>query len=292
MLTFFLIISFLFGCGSALGSPTCDSGEDTDYYSPVNVLKFAEYLFEEGDYLRAAGEYQRYLFFSPQDADMTIYRIGLCYRLAGDRKRAIDFFRKVATGETESGLRFAASYQIAYSYFLSDQYENSIQYLDQALRDTEDADEQGKLRLLTAFNYLHQRRWQDAEHVLVFSFRDDSLNQTASSLRESARTGMALPRRNPLLAGLLSAVVPGVGKIYCKQYGDGLYSLFLTGVTGLLAWDGFRENGIHSARGWIFGSMCGIFYAGNVYGSAVTARVYNHHLETDLLKRLPEVPDD
>ena len=37
---------------------------EVDYYSPENVLQFADFLFEEGDYLRAAGEYQRYLYYA------------------------------------------------------------------------------------------------------------------------------------------------------------------------------------------------------------------------------------
>ena len=81
------------------------------------------------------------------------------------------------------------------------------------------------------------------------------------------------------------------GKIYCKQYGDGFYSLLLIGFTGLLAWDGFREDGVHSVRGWILGGMGGLFYAGNIYGSAISARVYNHQLEVGLLKSLPSLPD-
>ena len=39
-----------------------------DYYSPENVRKFADFLYEQGDYLRAIGEYQRYLFYRPKKA--------------------------------------------------------------------------------------------------------------------------------------------------------------------------------------------------------------------------------
>lgn len=278
------------------------SSEKISYYSPENILRFAEHLYQQRDYLRAAGEYQRYLFHSFQDADppekrdretfVTLYKIGLCYRLAGDTERAISLFREIVAEDTESHLRFAASYQTAYSYFLLSQYENSIRHINQALDEMKISDERGQLQVLAAFNYLHQRRWRDAQHVLgPLAFKDENLDGVASVLRTSAREGMSLRRKSPLLAGLFSAVVPGTGKMYCKQYGDGIYSLILIGVTGLLAWDGFRENGVRSARGWIFGTMSGIFYAGNVYGSTVAIRIYNRQLEVDLLKRLPAVPD-
>jgi tetratricopeptide (TPR) repeat protein len=262
------------------------SSEEIDHYSPENILKFAEHLYQERDYLRAAGEYQRYLFYSrqnassplwergargdlkPQDASSTLYKIGLSYRQAGDTERAISFFRKIATEHPESQFRFAAS-------------------LDEA----GNSDERGKLQVLAGFNYLHQRRWRDAEYILKsVAFKDENLNHISSGLRTSAREGISLPRKNPILAGLFSAVLPGMGKIYCKQYGDGLYSLILTGVTALLAWDGFRENGVRSVKGWLFGSVGVVFYAGNVYGSAVAARIYSRRLEADLLKHLPAVP--
>jgi tetratricopeptide (TPR) repeat protein len=263
---------------------------ETDYYSPENTLKFADYLYQTKDYLRAAGEYQRYLFHSPEDADNALFRIGLCYQRAGDTVKAVDFFGKVGA---ESRFHFAASYQIAYTYFLSDQYENSVRFLDQTLGGTKNTDERGQLKILTAFNYLHQRRWSDAEGILQpLTLKDAELNGVASSLRVRAREGVDLPRKNPALAGLFSTVIPGTGKMYCGQYGDGIYSLIVVGVTGLLAWNGFQENGVHSVKGWLLGSVSAVFYAGNIYGSAIAARIYNRQLEADLLKRLPVPPDD
>ena len=287
-----LILALLVLCCVALPvAASGDSGEN-NYYSPENVLRFAEHLYTTGDYLRAAGEYQRYLFLVPKEADSTLYQIGLCYRLAGDAEKAIGTFHKVVAGSTEARLRSTASYQIAYSHFLLNQYGKSIRYIDQALNDAENVDEQVQLQVLAAFGYLNQRRWQDAERTIRSSAAGDAeLNNTASALINSAREGMSLPRKSPALAGLFSTVVPGAGKIYCKQYGDGIYSLILIGITGLLAWDGFRDDGARSARGWLFGGISGVFYAGNVYGSAAAARVYNRQLEVRLLKRLPTVPD-
>jgi TM2 domain-containing membrane protein YozV len=280
MLLIFLIFALL--PGSAIGR---------DYYSPENILKFADHLYQEKDYLRAAGEYQRYLFYSTQNADSVLYKIGLCYRLAGETEKAISYFCKIAPRDSDSPLRFTAAYQIAYTYFLDGQHENSLQYLSQFMDDTKNPDNRGKLQILAAFNYLYQKRWSDAEHVLdSIAARDENLNLTASSLNARAREGMNLPRKIPIMAGLFSAVIPGTGKIYCGEYGDGIYSLIITGITGWLAWDGFRENGIRSVRGWVFGSVCGVFYAGNVYGSAIAARIHNHRQEADLLKRLPSVP--
>ena len=172
-LLIFLIFALL--PGSAIGQ---------DYYSPENILRFADHLYQEKDYLRAAGEYQRYLFFSTQKDDGVLYKIGLCYRFAGDAGRAINYFRRIASRSSDNPFRFPAAYQIAYTYFLDGQHENSLQYLNQIVDDTKNADERGKLQILAAFNYLYQNRWSGAEQVLdSMAARDENLNITASSLK-------------------------------------------------------------------------------------------------------------
>ena len=66
--------------------------EPIEYYAPENVLKFADFLYEQGDYLRAAGEYQRYLFYKPQDTEQIHYKIAVSYRFGGKTEQAIQRF--------------------------------------------------------------------------------------------------------------------------------------------------------------------------------------------------------
>ena len=75
-----------------------NSEESFEYYSPENVLKFADFLYEQEDYLRAASEYQRYLFYQPKDSEKIRFRIALCYRLAGKTEQAIRTFETFLTG--------------------------------------------------------------------------------------------------------------------------------------------------------------------------------------------------
>lgn len=82
-------------------------------------------------------------------------------------------------------------------------------------------------------------------------------------------------RKNPWLAGGLSAVIPGLGKAYCGYPGDGLYSLAIVGGFGLLAYDSFRRHGASTLKGWIFGGATGFFYGGNIYGSVTSALIKN-----------------
>lgn len=90
-------------------------------------------------------------------------------------------------------------------------------------------------------------------------------------------------RKSPVVAGVLSAIVPGSGKLYNGQIGPGIMGLVSTGIFGLQAYEGYRKDGLKSARFIIFGSLFSTFYIANIWGSAVSVRVaeqrYNHTVD-------------
>jgi tetratricopeptide (TPR) repeat protein len=80
----------------------------------------------------------------------------------------------------------------------------------------------------------------------------------------------------------LSALIPGSGKMYAGETGDGLQSLLLIGALAALAGTSFHADGVGSWRGWLYASFGGLMYAGNLYGSAVSARRWNRKQEEAL----------
>jgi len=261
--------------------------DEVDYYTPQNILKFAEYLHEEKDYLRAAGEYQRYLFYSQEKADSTLYKLALCYRLSGKMDKSIAVFQKILTEYPQSDISTSASYQIGYSYFLMGQHGDAISYLRKTA--IEEEKERWKFEHLVGLNYLQQKRWDDANRLfdsLALMNVDENSKAAAINLRRYAEEGKHLPRKNRFLAGFLSAILPGSGKIYTGRAYDGLYSSVIIGLTGWQAYDGFRRGGADSLKGWFFGTLSGVFYLGNVYGSVLSAQIYNQHVEDDFLEKV------
>jgi TM2 domain-containing membrane protein YozV len=86
--------------------------------------------------------------------------------------------------------------------------------------------------------------------------------------------------KNPLIAAILSGIIPGAGKIYSKRYEDGLVALVLTGLFTYLGYDNLNAN--HDFRGWLFTSLAFGFYAGNIYGSAASVQIYNANVDYEL----------
>ena len=262
--------------------------ERSNYYSPENVRKFADFLYEQGDYLRAASEYQRYLFYQPAEDDQIYYQIGLCYRLGGKSEKAIRTFETFLHTSPDSQLTNGARYHIGVSYFLMDQFQQAVNYLDVALPDIADLHLRAVSQELIGLSYLMQKRWLEAGKTFNELRESDvaEVRENARQYQNYAMQGTQLPNRSPFLAGILSTIVPGAGRLYTGRIGDALTSLFTVGLTGWQAYDGFRRDGFSSAKGWGFGALSGIFYAGNIYGSVISARVYNRHAADEFLATL------
>lgn len=264
------------------------SEELFDYYGLENVRKFADFLYEQGDYLRAAGEYQRYLFYQPQESEQIHYRIGLCYRFSGKTKQAIQNFERLL--RTDPGSQFAsrAYYQIGATYFLMEEFEQSAQFLRETLPHIVDARQHAEAQQLIGLSYLRQKQWSEAGEVFKVLRESDivPVGEKAAVYHTYAEQGAHLPSRSPFLAGFFSTIVPGSGRLYTGRFADALTSLLTVGVMGWQAYDGFSRDGISSTKGWTFGTIGGIFYFGNIYGSVISARVYNRHVENEFLATL------
>ncbi|MYK16651.1 tetratricopeptide repeat protein [Candidatus Poribacteria bacterium] len=280
----FLLIVFL---ASTLLS-FVSAEEPIEYYAPENVRKFADFLYEQGDYLRAAGEYQRYLFSLSEEleeSEQIRYKIALCYRFAGENEQAIRNFEMLLRSRPQSQFASRAYYQIGATYFLMDQFEQSTQFLREALPHITDAQQHAEAEQLIGLSYLMQKQWSEAGEVFKTLQGSDviAIREKASVYHGYAEAGTQLPSRSPFLAGVLSTIVPGAGRLYTGRIGDALNSLLTVGIAGWQAYDGFHRDGISSAKGWTLGTLGGIFYVGNIYGSVISARVYNQNVEAEFL---------
>ncbi|RKU30821.1 hypothetical protein C6497_03865 [Candidatus Poribacteria bacterium] len=269
--------------------PSTANTEDTpDYYSPENVLKFANYLYEQGDYLRAVNEYQRYLYYQPKDSNQIQYRIALCYRLGGKPELAIQIFRSFLGKSDDHELISNSYYQIGASYFLMENYEKTVSYFSTFLQHIRDNRLRAESHQLIGLSLLKQKEWLEAEKSFKLLLNSDivEVSKIAEVYHEFALGGRQLPTRSPLFAGFFSTILPGAGRVYTGRIGDALNSVFIIGISGWQAYDGFQRDGLSSIKGWTLGTICGIFYVGNIYGSVVSARVFNDRIADEYLTTL------
>lgn len=74
-------------------------------------------------------------------------------------------------------------------------------------------------------------------------------------------------RKKPLLAGALSSLVPGSGKLYIGNYRSFLLTFVSLGVMALQTWESYRNLGIQHPLTVINGGFFSLYYAVNIFGS-------------------------
>ncbi|MBI4723183.1 MAG: hypothetical protein HY769_09375 [Candidatus Stahlbacteria bacterium] len=84
---------------------------------------------------------------------------------------------------------------------------------------------------------------------------------------------LTLPHKSPLVAGLLSTIVPGSGRIYSNRWGDGVFAFLFTVGSFALAHHYYSADNHIAAIG--FSGLGVLFYLGDIYGSCESAKLYN-----------------
>jgi hypothetical protein len=84
------------------------------------------------------------------------------------------------------------------------------------------------------------------------------------------------PRHSPFLAGLYSAVIPGLGKLYLGYKYQAISAFIVNAFLAGEAAESYARAGPGSVRFIISGSIFGIFYGGNILGSILMAKKQRH----------------
>lgn len=251
-------------------------------------LGLGDAFMADGEYYRAVTEYLRYLYLFP-DADHTHYallQIGLAHFRGGDYQHAIDYFSRVRATYNPDYFSTAAYHEgLCYERLkLPDKAQdafaravafdaNSAPAREAQLGKALGQIEQGDL----AAGHTDLERFQ---RLYPEEPRAGSVAQALKLIDAQAVT----PRKSPVLAGALSAVVPGSGQAYSGRYRDGLAALLVNGL--LIAGTVVALDQENYAAAAVIGGVGLPFYLGNIYSAANSAQKWNVSLNRDLRDRL------
>jgi len=236
--------------------------QQIDFQSPQKIKQFADFLFCDKDYLRAIDEYGKYL--KTNDDDTIQFNIALGYSLLNDHTNALHKFSLIVNS---SPFYEQSRMEELKSLFL--QNADSLFYLsaNELLNSNSpysiNAHRLNNTSLLLIENVLPEK----GKFLIPFETDEKSI---LSNFYDSKKNP---PYKSEVLAGILSSIIPGSGKIYSENYGDGITAFLLTGLFSYLAYTNFENN--HPTRAWIFTALGAGFYAGNIYGSVASAQIFN-----------------
>lgn len=110
-----------------------------------------------------------------------------------------------------------------------------------------------------------------------FSYNYFALSSEEKKLGDHCKQLKKVKNKSPLLAGMMSAIVPGTGKMYAGYKGQGIAAMVTVGILGIATAESYYRLGYKSPHFITFGSLFTIFYVGNIWGSAVSVKLSKEH---------------
>jgi tetratricopeptide (TPR) repeat protein len=247
-------------------------------------MSLGDAFMAEGDYYRAITEYKKLTFLFPDSERLSdaLYQIGMAYYKGKDYQSAVKSFAKVRKAYTARNYSSAAFYE-GLSYSKLGLPDNAALSFERSRLFDASHPDAANAQLGLSLNALEKDNVADSrvklDEFLVNYPEDERVPavQASFSLLDEYE---AQPRKSPVLAGTMSAVIPGSGQMYAGHYKDGLMAFVVNGlfIAGTIA----AVDDENYALAAIVGGVGLPFYVGNIYGAANASRKWNLSLSRKL----------
>jgi len=245
-------------------------------------INFANYLFEKGEYYRAISEYHRSMFsnkLSKQDSNHCIVQITKCNYSGENYSESISWNnslenKSILTEKTTICLNYYSGLS-----YLKLGYPNSAILCFSKNRNNE------KSLLMCGISNLYLYDWKKSNIIFERLTTSKDINISNDAIKLSLLTTEAtyLSNKNPILAGILSAIIPGSGYAYAKHYQTAFSSFLLNSILIGTSYE-FQRKGFKFAGGTTLLLSFG-WYMGNILGSYKSAIRYNNKIRQNYLNQ-------
>ena len=238
----------------------------------------AEAFLAEKEYYRAITEFKRFLFLFPDSerGDQALLQMGSAYLQGGDPDQAAGSFLSLREKFPASPLAVQSRYGEGLAVWKGKNRGKAGSIFEQLAED-EPQSPQG-LRALAAAALIrledddapgareNLRKWLE-------SYPDHPWGERVKQADALLLEYQSLPEKSEVLAGSLSAILPGAGYAYAGDWATGAMSLAVNGAFIAATWTALAQG--LEAVGILAGGVGLPFYIGNIYGSALAARKWN-----------------
>ncbi len=278
---FLLVIFFLFE------SEVFGAEEGSRRYIDEKLqMDLADQFFKEGDYYRAITEYKRFLFFFPQstEAKEALWKIAKSYFNGKRWDDAISACDDLITKFPGSSPAAEAVLLKGFALTEKKEYSRARQYFLKAQEVSPSTSIEDEAQLQIALTYVKEEKWKEAAD----EFRKINKNSRLYPKGEYFAQGLdrinAVPQKSPPVAGILAAILPGAGHLYCERYRDASIAFLLNGafIWGMV--EAFQHN--ENVIGGILTFFELGWYSGNIYSAVASAHKYNRKMKQEYIDHL------
>jgi tetratricopeptide (TPR) repeat protein len=252
-------------------------------------LKIADAFMEEGEYYRAVTEYKKFLILFPDSAkaDYASFEIAMAYFKGEEYGAAARSFLALREKYPESGYAIRAGYLEGVSQWKLKNYDRTRAALEALVEKYPESEYAPRSLVVICLAALDENKAEVSRQALKRFLE----RYPGHPGEENAREALALldryqelPEKSPVLAGVMSAILPGSGYIYAEHYGDGITAFLINGlfIAGTI-------TAIHQENYAIAGIVGGVgvpFYLGNIYGSANAAKKWNLAVRNEVIQKI------
>ena len=240
-------------------------------FNSRQIRNFADHLFKTEDYLRAAIEYERYIFYSDCVNDTVLFKLGLSHQMRDQHEFAARSFAKIKNRE-QGNLIEEARIAYLYNLYKAEKWD-SLKKVDYKSEEE--------------FYFYYSAILHDSVNKKLDWREIDLSDSLMNRYKKLEQRKKHLKNKSPFVAGLLSTIVPGMGKWYLKRKGDAFYSFIITGLSGAVTYRSFCKKLL--LTGIVGSGITLTFYLGSIYGSIIGTKIHNQKLYSDLYTDLEKL---
>ncbi len=265
-----VILLLLFKMNSTASAQSVDG----DSLCKLNI-RFAEYLIQKSQYDNALYLLNDTSLMACVDYfDEINYLKGWTYYYKKDLKKSTFWLNNVsAQSPRYLKSRFYSFYNHAHLGELS-----SADSVIRAIDDTSDVVKQLLNLELAGLSLLKRDMKEFDQRAAMFKSDYYYFELQQKELLNTKDNILKTKKKSKYLAGGLSAVVPGLGKVYGGKIGEGVAAFSTVGGLAAITIECYLKYGITDFRTLAFGSLFSLFYAGNIYGSMITIQQYKNEV--------------
>lgn len=280
LLALVLTAAALDGSGAATtpGAPACAGSAE--------AVAFGDWLAGRGDHYRAIGEYARALWLGDDRCapDAVTLRMARAYALGAQPGEAADLARPLARAAAPP-LRDEAALVLAFARHRAGDGAGAAALARGVAEGAAEPGLAGRARLTLALSLAATPGREDEAAAAARPLAaQPHLAPAAAAVEEAARALARAPRKSPAVAGILSAILPGLGQVYDGEPAAGAAALAVNGLFVWAAVDAFR--GGHHGLGAVAVAVESLWYGGAIFGAVSGAHRYNRDARAAILEEL------
>ena len=195
----------------------------------TQCLAIAEDLHAIGDYNEAIRMYRRVLFFDEALAATSYFHIGESYLSTQQFEQARYFFDLAQQSERSDSVKHEIWFRTVASYIL----EGKVLYAQNQLLAyslTGNTYFDHKYHFYQGIVFFKQQDLGAAEAHFSHLFTADQISELENLIQQ----GQKIVHKNPMVAMVLSALLPGAGQAYAGEWVDAANSFFINALTTTL----------------------------------------------------------